>query len=45
MRIILGILSAVIVWKLFKLTIGALIFLLIVGALVGSLSFLRRRAK
>jgi hypothetical protein len=45
MGIIVGVILAVVVWWFLKLTIGALLFLLVLGALVGSITLFRRRAK
>jgi hypothetical protein len=43
--IILGILAAIILWKLLKLTVTALILLLIVGVILGAIPMFRRRIR
>lgn len=45
MGIIIGIILAVIAWKLFKFSVMALIWLVVIGAVVGAIPSFMRRAK
>jgi hypothetical protein len=45
MGIIIGIIVAVVAWKLFKFSMMALIWLVIIGAILGAIPTFMRRAK
>ncbi|MBL0388607.1 hypothetical protein JJB07_18540 [Tumebacillus sp. ITR2] len=46
MGIIIGLLVAVVLWKILKLSVLALVWIAIIGAIVGAIpTFMRRRAK
>ena len=45
MGIIIGIIVAVIAWQLFKFSLTALIWLVVIGAILGAIPTFMRRAK
>ncbi|WCN39359.1 hypothetical protein [Aneurinibacillus uraniidurans] len=45
MWILLGIIAAIILWKLFKLTVMGLFLLLVIGVILGAIPMFRKRTK